>query len=85
MPQLKHFLDITTEVCPMTYVRAKLKLEGMGEGEILELRLRGEEPRENLPKSLAEDGHDVLSITQESDGAHCLLLRKKRRSATWQR
>ena len=35
-------IDITAEVCPMTFVRTKLKLERMRSGEVLSVRLRGE-------------------------------------------
>jgi tRNA 2-thiouridine synthesizing protein A len=69
----------------MTYVRTKLKLEALSEGELLEVRLRGDEPRDNLPRSVSEEGHEVLSMTEEPGGAFRLLLRKNRRSETWQR
>ena len=32
-------VDITREVCPMTYVRTKLRLETLGNGEVLEVFL----------------------------------------------
>ncbi len=73
-------LDITREVCPMTYVRTKLKLESMADGEVLEVFLRGEEPVKSVPRSAREDGHEVLSLEAEGSGAWRLLLRKKRRS-----
>ena len=37
-------VDITRDVCPMTYVRTKLKLEALDGGAVLEVWLRGEEP-----------------------------------------
>ena len=46
-----HAIDITGEVCPMTFVRTKLKLERMRPGEILSVRLRGEEPLRNVPRA----------------------------------
>ncbi len=50
-------LDITGEVCPMTFVRTKLRLERMAEGEILRVRLRDGEARVNVPRALADHGH----------------------------
>src|SRR4029077_17836628 len=44
-----HAIDITGEVCPMTFVRTKLRLERMQPGEVLSVRLRGEEPLRNVP------------------------------------
>ena len=37
-------LDITSEVCPMTFVRTRLALDRMRPGQVLLVRLRGEEP-----------------------------------------
>jgi len=60
-----YFLDITKDVCPLTFVRTKLAIEGLPPGGILEVRLAGTEPLGNLPRSLAELGHQVLAITAE--------------------
>ena len=62
------FLDITADTCPITYVRTKLKLETMTEGDILEVRLIGAEPLENVPKTATANGHTVLSIEAEQQG-----------------
>ncbi len=75
---LKHTLDITTEVCPMTYVRTKLRLERLAEGEELEVLIRGSEPLKNLPRSAREEGHQVVSLEPLPDGTHRLTLRKGR-------
>ncbi len=58
-----HMLDITREVCPMTFVRTRLKVEAMAPGELLEIRLAGEEPGRNVPESLTELGHEILILT----------------------
>lgn len=76
------FLDITGEVCPMTFVRTKLLLEKMPSGAVAEIRLRGREPLENVPRSAREHGHAVLTMTPENpqgpaDGPHRLLIRRK--------
>ncbi len=77
MPEVKATLDITREVCPMTYVRTKLKLESLEPGALLEVTLRGTEPLKNVPRSAREEGHDVLSLEPRPDGTHVLLLRKQ--------
>ncbi len=75
-----YYLDITGEVCPMTFVRTKLLVERMVAGETLEVRLKGAEPLANVPKSVAELGHDIISLTPEEagtgSGIHRLLIRK---------
>ncbi len=69
-------VDIRAEVCPMTFVRTKLALEALAPGEVLEVRLRGEEPRRNVPASAQQEGHTVLSLRPQADGSDVLLLRK---------
>ena len=41
-------LDITGEVCPMTFVRAKLALESLTLGQVLNIKLRDGEPLHNV-------------------------------------
>ncbi len=74
-------LDITGEICPMTFVKTKLMLERMERGQIALVRLKGHEPLTNVPRSLKEHGHEVLSLEPESaaepaEGVHQLLFRK---------
>jgi TusA-related sulfurtransferase len=69
-------LDITAETCPMTFVRTRLALDRMASGETLLLRLRGEEPRRNIPRTATEQGHAVLAESEAADGTVLLLLRK---------
>jgi TusA-related sulfurtransferase len=69
-------LDITGEACPMTYVRTKLRLEALAPGEVLEVLLRGEEPKRNVPRSAREEGHSVLSLEPAGAGVWRLLIRR---------
>ena len=79
-PDPDHRLDITDQVCPMTFVRTKLLIERMRPGEIAEVRLNAGEPLQNVPRSVREHGHEVLSLAPEDPadaaGPHLLLLRK---------
>ena len=69
-------LDITREVCPMTFVRTRLALDRLPRGAVLRVRLRGEEPRRNVPRTAAEQGHQVLDLATAPDGITTLLIRK---------
>ena len=76
-------LDITAEVCPLTFVKTKLLIERMKPGEIAEVVLVGAEPLENVPRSVVEHGHTVLElspVTSEkgSDAAYRLVIRKEK-------
>jgi tRNA 2-thiouridine synthesizing protein A len=70
-------VDVTAEVCPMTYVRTKLRLEAMGPGQVLEVLLRGSGPARNVPRSAREEGHEVLSLQEQPAGTFRLLLKKR--------
>jgi TusA-related sulfurtransferase len=70
-------LDITAETCPMTFVRTRLALDRLGSGQLLLIRLRGEEPRRNIPRTAAEQGHGIVEQRDLPDGTTELLLRRK--------
>ncbi|ALG70266.1 sulfurtransferase TusA family protein [Azospirillum thiophilum] len=74
------FLDITSQVCPLTFVKTKLMVERMDAGQTLEVRLNAGEPLENVPRSLSELGHSILSVQperkDEPEGIHRLIVRK---------
>ena len=59
----------------MTFVLVRLALDLMKSGQILEIRLRGAEPRRNLPLTAQEQGHEVLSISDLENGDSVILLR----------
>ena len=69
-------LDITGEVCPMTMVRTRLALDRLAPGQVLAVRLRGEEPLRSVPAAAAALGHTVLELRSEADGASLLRLRR---------
>lgn len=68
-------IDITREICPMTFVKTKLKLETMEVGQVLEVTLREGEPLANLPKSVEQEGHKVLDIQREDSFYKVLIQR----------
>jgi tRNA 2-thiouridine synthesizing protein A len=68
-------IDITNEVCPMTFVRTKLRLERMNSGEVLAVRLKGEEPLKNVPRAARDEGHAVLGIEAAGE-IHIVTIRR---------
>ena len=69
-------LDITHELCPMTYVRTRLALDRLRSGDILRVTLRGEEPLRNVPKAAVEQGHTILCVEAGLDGATVVSIRR---------
>lgn len=75
-PATDHELDITSDVCPMTFVRVRLMLDRMLPAQTLRIRLKGQEPIENVPRSAVALGHEVLSLCSGADGVCSLVLRR---------
>ncbi|HBU07606.1 MAG TPA: hypothetical protein DEA99_00005, partial [Candidatus Omnitrophica bacterium] len=55
-------LDLKGIRCPMNYVQAKLYLENIKIGDIVEICLDEGEPIQNVPVSLKNDGQEILGI-----------------------
>ncbi len=72
----QYFLDITTDTCPMTFVRTTLLIEQMRPGEIAEIRLAGDEPIRNVPRSISQQGHAVLSLEVEPTASATNAVRR---------
>ena len=68
-------LDLRGVLCPMNFVKTKLKLESMSKGEVLEVVLDSGEPIQNVPKSIKEEGHRIINVEREGD--HFRLLIEK--------
>ena len=69
-------VDITDVNCPITFVKTKVALEELDDGDILEVRLNDGEPVQNVPRSLKEEGHNILELTQNDDGTYRLIAQK---------
>ncbi len=76
---MTEMIDITADVCPMTFVRVRLALDRLLDGSLLQVRLTGQEPVNNVPRTLIEQGHTVLSQINDTDGITTLLVRKASR------
>ena len=69
-------VDITDVVCPMTFVKAKVALEELDEGQILSIRMNDGEPVQNVPRSIKEEGHQILKLDDNEDGTYTLYVKK---------
>lgn len=69
-------VDITDVVCPTTFVKAKVTLEELDDGQILEIRLNDGEPVHNVPRSIKEEGHQILKLDDNGDGTFTLIVKK---------
>lgn len=71
-------IDITGLVCPYTFVKAKLAIEAMDVGQVLEILLDFEEASRSIPTSMKDHGHTVLDVAGPEGGRWTLRIRKEK-------
>jgi TusA-related sulfurtransferase len=69
-------VDITDVVCPITFVKAKVALEELEDGQILSIRMNDGEPVQNVPRSIKEEGYQILKLLPNEDGTYELIVKK---------
>jgi TusA-related sulfurtransferase len=69
-------IDLRGVKCPFNFVKTKLKLETMESGELLSVILDPGEPIANVPRSVQEEGHVLLNVSERPDGLFEILVRK---------
>ena len=69
-------VDVTDVKCPTTFVKAKVAIEEPDEGQIRAIRLNDGEPVQNVPRSLKEEGHEILKLNDNQDGTFTLFVKK---------
>ena len=69
-------IDLRGISCPTNFVKAKLALEMIDEGEQVEFLLDDGEPVKNVPRSLKGEGHKLLGLRQDDAGHYTLLIEK---------
>ena len=61
----------------MTYVRTRLALDRLASGQVLEVRLRGDDPVRQVPASALRQGHRIISSVVGEDGMVIILIERK--------
>lgn len=69
-------VDITDVVCPMTFVKAKVAMEELEVGQVLAVTMNDGEPVQNVPRSIKEEGHQILKLNTNEDGTYTLIVKK---------
>jgi len=62
--------------CPMNFVKTKMELAKIKAGDRLAVLLDDGEPIDNVPRSVAEEGHEIVEMKREGD--HWWVLIEKR-------
>lgn len=69
-------LDIRGVLCPMNFVKTVLKLEQMKDEEMLEVLLDDGDPIANVPRSVKEEGHQIISVEKLEENGYKLIIKK---------
>jgi len=71
-------LDVTSDICPMTFVRTRLALERLSAGDLLLVLVKGDEPRDSVPRMAETQGHAVVAKTESAadPGVLEILIRR---------
>jgi len=59
--------DFRGVACPMNFVKTKIELSTLKSGELLEIWLDDGQPIQNVPGSVRNEGHEVISAIQFQD------------------
>jgi len=69
-------LNLQGEVCPYTFVKSKLTLEIMQPGQVLRVIVDNDESAANVPRSMQNEGHNVLGVTKLNQKEWQIVVRK---------
>ena len=69
-------LDLRGEVCPYTFLKAKLALESLGSGMVLRVVVDNPASARDVPRSLAGAGHVVLDVRALDPSLWVIVVRK---------
>ena len=75
-PRPQAELDLKGVICPYNFVKTKLKLESMQADEILAVILDDGEPIRNVPSSIENEGHTILSREKFGEGYRILIQKQ---------
>lgn len=73
--QVAKTLDLRGTPCPINFVKTKLALEELADGQVLEIIIDEGEPCKNVPRSVKDEGHKILEA-EDIGGAFRLLIMK---------
>lgn len=76
-PRADAELDVRTEACPYTFLRARLALEPLAAGQVLRVVVGNQASADDVPRSLTAAGHTVLAVEPDGSGLWAIVVRKR--------
>jgi tRNA 2-thiouridine synthesizing protein A len=69
-------INLKGEVCPYTFVKSKLAIEEMLPGQVLRVVVDYLPATQNVPRSMENEGNDVLKVEKLDDSDWQIVVRK---------
>ena len=69
-------IDLLDEICPMTFVKTKLDIERINQGERIKVIFNSQEAKTNVPKSLSEVNHKIIAIKNIDKEKFYIIIEK---------
>ena len=69
-------LDLRGVICPYNFVKTKLRLETMEDGQTLSILLDDGDPIRNVPSSVRNEGHVILSQIRVEQSYRVMIRRR---------
>ena len=73
---MSELLDLSGEVCPYTFVRAKLRLEELDIGSELHIVVDHAPAAENVPRALTDEGQEIVSVHKEGPRHRIVVIKR---------
>ncbi|SMC61301.1 tRNA 2-thiouridine synthesizing protein A [Primorskyibacter flagellatus] len=70
-----HELDASGLLCPLPVLKARKRLQGMAQGQVLRMLATDPAAVVDVPHFCAESGHELISMEEEID-AQVYLIRR---------
>ena len=69
-------IDLLDEICPMTFVKTKLAIERINQGERIKVIFNSQEAKINVPMSLSEVNHKIIAIKNIDKEKFYIIIEK---------
>jgi len=66
-------LDLRGIACPLSWAKAKVRLEGLASGETLELRLDDPKAARDIPRAAEAEGYAVIAVEPDGSEWHMVI------------
>lgn len=76
MSKVHQELNLRGEVCPYTFVKSKLALEQLETGDVLRVIVDNPRSADDVPRSLAGEGNEVLEVIPLTGHEWAIVVRK---------